>query len=217
MTEKQFFEFLLKNTGQVFQNSPIQEYQVRHNKNWNYSICETPIQKGKGLIFGLNWGGDNINTQSQYPVADKERNWNFMSNGIFYFKKYLTVKSIDEINYSNLCFFRSPNIKYLTWKDWELSVPLFKTYVDYITPTWTVLLGKTGVRILNELGHLKDLSRIEVKGKRNRTFGYTGLLFDKYNFYCVPHPQTRIATEVRDEIWHLLFTQEKPFPKINNQ
>ena len=125
------------------------------------------------------------------------------------------MKSISNVNYSNLCFFRSPKIKYLTWSDWKLSIPLFKSYTDYINPPWTVLLGKTGVEILDRFGYLNNISRIEVFGKQKRTFGYVGTLFDKYNFYCVPHPQTRISTEVREKVWQLLF-KSKNLMSSNN-
>ena len=168
MKESQFFFDLLAETGKVFQESPIRDYQKEHKKNWNYAVCETPIQIGRGLIFGLNWGGDDKNTQTQYPVAEKERNWNFMNNSIRYFKEYLNIIDIGEVNYSNLCFFRSPKVKFLTQKDWELSLPLFRKYVEYINPSWTVLLGKKGVSILNDFGHLTSLVRIEARvGKKS--------------------------------------------------
>ena len=199
--EEIFFYNLLDETKQDFLKSPVKEKQEELGKNWNYAICETPIQKNKGIIFGLNWGGDNHQPQSDFPVAEKERNWNFMNNSLHYFDKYLKIKSISEVNYSNLCFFRSPKIHYLNWKDWELAIPLFRRYVDYINPPWALLLGKTGIGILDYYGHLKNLKKIEIKGKRKRTFGYSGILFEKYPFYCVPHPQAHIATDVREKVW----------------
>lgn len=206
MDDRQFFMDLLKETDKVFQMTPIKAYQDKHNKNWNYAICETPFHKGQGLIFGLNWGGDNHNPQSEYPKTDKEeRNWNFINNSRRYFDKYLHVQNIGNINYSNLCFFRSPEIKYLKWADWELSMSLFKKYVDRVKPAWTVLLGNTGVPILTHFEHLEVVSKIEVKGKKKRTYGYKGILFNEHPFYCVPHPQAKIATDVRNEVWDKLF------------
>lgn len=81
---------------------------MKKGKNWNYAVCETPIKCGSGIIFGLNWGGDNINAQTQYPQADKERNWNFMNSSREYFKEHLSIKDISEVNYTNLCFSEAP-------------------------------------------------------------------------------------------------------------
>jgi len=205
MENEKFFYELLDETGKVFRSSPVEKYQIENSKNWNYSVCETPIIKNTGLIFGLNWGGDDIDAQSVYPEADKERKWNFMSNSSAYFKKYLGITDIKQVNYSNLCFFRSPNVKYLKTADWDLALPLFKKYVEFIEPTWAVLLGKKGVSILKRNGHLTNLERIVVKGEKRRSFGYKGILFNKYPFFCVPHPQAHISSEVRDSLWNQLF------------
>lgn len=209
MDNEKFFYKLLEETKAVFERSPVYKFQKEHAKNWNYAVCETPIQQNKGLVFGLNWGGNDIGAQTKYPRFNKERNWNFMSSSAAYFRDYLNVNNIEEVNYSNLCFFRSPKIKDLKTEDWELSLPLFKKYVEFVNPTWTVLLGKKGISILNNRGLLSDLKRVEKKGAKNRSFGYTGLLFGSYPFYCVPHPQARIESVVREAIWNDLFEMKK--------
>lgn len=109
-------------------------------------------------------------------------------------------------------FFRSPDIQKLTQKDWELSIPLFQEYVNYINPKWTVLLGKTGVTILNNSSHLDNIQKITVHGKDKKTNGYTANLFGKYPLFCVPHPQARISRESRYKIWNQLF-QNQPLIK----
>jgi hypothetical protein len=69
-TSKEFFTDLLDETKKSFENSPIKKYREQFfpSQKWNYSICETPIKKGKGIIVGLNWGGNDYEPQSVYPI-----------------------------------------------------------------------------------------------------------------------------------------------------
>lgn len=206
MEEEKFFYYLLKKTGEVFKSAPICEYQISKGFNWNYAVCETPIQKNKGVLFGLNWGGDNISAQTQHPKSDKKnRKWNFMSTSRKYFSKYLNVESENELNYSNLCFFRSPNTDPLNDKDWSLSMPLFEEYIHFINPPWTVLMGTTGIDILKIHKKLSELERLQVDFNGKRNFAFRGKLFDKYDFFCVPHPQAKLVREVRESLWDKLF------------
>lgn len=59
MNETDFFHYLLVKTEDIFQKSLTREKY--NSKNWNFAICETPIQKNVGVFYGLNWGGKNIN------------------------------------------------------------------------------------------------------------------------------------------------------------
>lgn len=208
MNEKDFFEEILFETREAFSQSCIKIYQTENKKNWNYAVCDTPIQKQCGIIVGLNWGGDDINAQINYPSFDEDRNWNFVSNSRKYIAKYLKTK-IEQTNYTNLCFFRSPNIKFLTWEDWESSFTIFKRYVEYIHPPWTLLLGSSGISKLKYLNYLTQIETITIMGKTKKTYAYAGVLFEKYKFYCLPHPQARISTETRDKTWERLFEVHK--------
>lgn len=205
MTEQDFFHQLLKETEKVFLTSPIYKYQKEHNKNWNFAVCDTPIKKGKGLVFGLNWGGDDKDAQTVYPPEKRERKWNFMGSSKKYFKSYLNIEAIDDINYSNLCFFRSSNLKPLVAADWKASLPLFQKYVAFIEPEWTVMLGNTGVKILQDNALLTDLVKVKFERKRGLSYGYKAKLFGKYPLYCVPHPQAQISSEVRKGLWEKMF------------
>jgi len=207
MNENDFFKKLLKETAIAFESAPIKGQQKTKKESWNYAVCETPILRNASIILGLNWGGKNIEAQTDYPKIKTDRTWNFVNNSKKYLEEYLNIKNINKTNYSNLCFFRSPKIKYLKWKDWELSLPLFKKYVEYINPPWLLMFGNSGIPILKHFNHLSNLNRVEAKGITRRSFGYRGILFDKFQFYSVPHPQARISTESRNDIWKQLFTQ----------
>lgn len=217
MLEEKFFYDLLKETKLAFDKSPIKRYQIENGKSWYYAVCDSPIVIKRGVIFGLNWGeskdGDD-KAQTVYPYdAEKKRDWNFASTSKRYFQDHLGINHIGEVNYSNLCFFRSKNIDPIKPEDWKLSLPLFESYINYIQPKWCVLLGNTGVDILKKHCKISDLKRMVYQGEKRRTFGYNGKLFDTYKFYAVPHPQSRLSPDARKSIWTQLFegSDIKPF------
>ena len=197
--EEIFFYDLLNKTEEKFKASATRKKYP--NENWNFAICDTPIQKGKGLFFGLNWGGDDINQQTVYPPKEKDRNWKFITQSRPYFKNYFKER-IENLNYSNLCFFRSPDIEHFESSDWGLAIPLFREYVNYIKPAWTLMLGKPN-HLKTEIENFK---RHEVINKSNnrRVFGYTGKLFGKYPFGSVPHTESQISSEARHAIWSIV-------------
>lgn len=199
-------EFFLELKGKIelaFNNAPISQ-----KPGSTFAICETSIQKGRDIILGLNWGGTKEISQADYPKPTKDRKWNFATHSMKYFIKYLQITSIDEINYSNLCFFRSKKIEDLEKCDWILSIPILKEYVEFIQPAKVVLLGTTGLRYLKGDTDT-SLPQVVVRGKKKTGYGYKGLLFGKYNFYCLPHPQAKLEKGMRDEIWEKLFMGEE--------
>ncbi len=200
LKEVDFFHYLLQKTEVFFEKSETRKKYPE--SNWNYAICDTPIQKGRGLFFGLNWGGDDINQQTVYPDANKERNWKFVTNSRPFFRQYLN-REIESLNYSNLCFFRSPSMNEFVESDWDLAIPLFKEYINYVNPPWCLMLGKPDTLINRSF--ITDLERYEVlDGKLPRTkrvFGYTGKLFNRYKFGSVPHTESRISNQARNKIW----------------
>ena len=207
MKEREFFNHMLDKTQKVFYKSST--FVKYGDKNWNFAVCDTPIQKNTGVFFGLNWGGKDIDTQSKYPDANKARNWNFISHSRRYFREFLNAE-IEQLNYSNLCFFRSPEAVIIEKDDWSLAIPLFKDYVDYINPPWTLMLGKPN-HLWND--HLSNHNTIKIWDSKNNknVHGYTGLLFGKYPFGAVPHPQANISTKVRKAIWQSVVKENNEF------
>lgn len=198
--EEQFFYDLLEKTKEVYTTSPVYK-KYGDAKNWNCAVCETPITKGNAVLFGLNWGGNDINQQTTYPTKQREkgRNWPFAKHADHYLKKYFEC-TINEVNYSNLCFFRTPNAKYLSYQDWQLSIKLFEKYIDFISPPWTIMMGDP--KILNEK-QFTNRKRWEYRAPNatRRSFAYVGLLFGKYPFGAVPHSAARCSPETHNALW----------------
>ncbi len=198
--EIKFFEELRQKTLDIFYESPIYKKQHEENQQWGFSICGTPIQIGKGIIFGINWGGNGeYEDQSEMPKGNEILEYDFIKRSKTFFDKYLHLK-FDEpnFNYTNLCFFRTPNIKYLSFQDYERSYPLFVEYVKFIQPPWIFSLGITGYDILKKLGPLKADPDIRDSSQSQR--GATGKFFG-FNFYAVPHPNAHLKGDSRQEIW----------------
>lgn len=194
--EELFFYDLLGKTAEGFKDSETRKKYS--GKNWNFAICDTPIQKKRGIFFGLNWGGDDINQQTIYPPKNKDRNWNFISRIRPYFRDYFK-QEIEDLNYSNLCFFRSPDMKHFVSADWERAIPLFKEYTEYIDPPWMLMFGAPPATM--STNHITDFKRIDYEGETKYSYGYTGILFKKYPFGSVPHPQSQISNEARNYLW----------------
>jgi hypothetical protein len=199
--EEIFFYNLLDETAKAFETTETKKKYP--NENWNFAICDTPIQIGKGLFFGLNWGGSNINRQTEYPKKDKKREWRFIKNVRPYIKEYFN-KEIENLNYSNLCFFRTPKANQIVKQDWDKAIYLFSKYTHFVKPKWTLMLGNPPKQ-LKSSNYLSNLELIKIidSSKENVKVvkGYTGMLFGKYPFGCVPHPQARISIQARKEIW----------------
>ncbi len=192
------FYDLLDKTATVFED-PSNGLRLE-GKNWNYAICDTPIQKGAGVFFGINWGGNDINAQSTHPPKYKERDWSFINHCRTYIDWHFG-EEIENLNYTNACFFRSPDVNSLPDNAIDLSRPLFEEYIRKITPPWILMIGKP-----HRLGDdWKQRKRIEVfdETTNRRAFGYTGTLFG-YPFGSVPYYTQAMSNEVRNEIWTLV-------------
>ena len=137
--------------------------------------------------------------ESSTFIKHGDKNWNFVSHSRKYFRDYFD-KEIEELNYSNLCFFRSPKVKQIENEDWELAIPLFQKYVNYIDTPWTLMLGKPNHLWKNYLFDRKTITIRDTKNGKS-VYGYTGMLFDKYPFSAVPHPQAKISSETQVEVW----------------
>jgi hypothetical protein len=207
-----FFNELLVATEKQFKKSPVYQKQLNLNKEWNYSICATPIIKDKGVIFGINWGGENVRPQTNIPDGSDISKYHFIKQSRQFLEENwgLDISSIN-FNYTNLCFFRTPKESYLSPDDYELSLPLFKEYIGYIKPPWILSIGGKNLKVLDRFGALNNIK--QYFDKQGKFKGHSGQLWD-WNIFSVPHPSARLTREARQTIWKSVTTEMK---NVTNQ
>ena len=213
LTPEGFSLFLLEKTKAAYEKSKIKRAGLF------YSIAGTAIKKRKGVLMGLNWGGGGIIDNSKYLPQEslnninkcKPEDYRFIRALSSYLEKYLKLKSVNDINYSNLCFFRSPQIIDLSPNDWKICNDLFKYYIDYIQPKWILL---TSIAI-NTISILKNNTNIKFKEKKefqqnNKIFiAYRGY-YNQFPIYTIPYPYRAggISEDTRKKIWDWHFANK---------
>ncbi|HET6568976.1 MAG TPA: hypothetical protein VFG50_13510 [Rhodothermales bacterium] len=213
MDEQTFFDHLRVKTQAAFDQAPVKQLQKGLGRTWSYSICATPIRKNTGVIFGLNWGGGGEEDrdpktgevyiyppQAKMPDGADIGSYPFVQRSAPLLNEFLGVQDISRLNYSNLCFFRTPSIAKLDDKDWEKSAPLFLEYVRYIDAPWLLMLGTSRLSIVSGLGLIENLSKhtAEQNGRTHRS--YSGRI-DGKPFMCVPHPNAQVPSVARRSLW----------------
>jgi len=203
-----FFEELLADTERQYKQSPVYQKQLTLGKQWNYAVCATPISKSNGVIFGINWGGtENFSPQRVMPTGHDITDYYFIKRSREFLEKLweLDIENIN-FNYTNLCFFRTPEAKVLSSVDYKLSLPLFEKYIRYINPPWILSIGGANIKILDKVGVLKNIKQhFDIQGKFK---GHSGKLWD-WNIFSVPHPSARLTNDARQTIWAKVTTEMK--------
>ncbi len=213
MTAQEIFDQCLNEAESVYRKSSI------YQKKFGLSICGTPIQIGKILLIGINWGGGSASdpniysTQKEMPSfgrfkEDYEKgDYKFLKRIQPFIEKNCGIEvSSGEFNYFNLCFFRTPNIEELIREDFSVCAPIFKTMVTNIKPEQIISLGTGNVK------HLKDFFKDEftcVENEEAKTITphkiCRGSLFS-YKFYSFPHTNAHhLSNEVYEKMWEMQF------------
>ncbi len=196
----------------ISNESKVMAKQQNLNKKWAYSVCGTPIRKNAAVIMGINWGGGRFDeefapqqkmpTQEEFMKGLKNGSYDFLKKASPYLTRYANIDiNKDEFNYTNLCFFRSPSSNDLSFKDYELSIPIFKDLITEIQPSKIVCLGTSVYTYLRLC--FDEIHKVEA-GNKVKFKGYDGKLW-KFPFYCVPHPNARVSNIVREEVWKKVF------------
>jgi hypothetical protein len=210
MNDAEFFAQLLAKTEKKYRESPIGK-----NAKLAYSITATPLRRGKPLILGINWGGSGAGFESQdrmptpYDLTTEKirGDYKFLERSRGYFKKYSQLEmDLDQVdfNYANLCFFRSRAEKDLTYTDYEYSYPLAKELIKYLEPKHILVFGVTALNRIKELGNGDLTTTNEFVDSDNKHRGFKGK-FLGFDFFCLPHPNARVKSASRDELWEKVF------------
>lgn len=203
MSNEEIFQQLLEETKNAFTDSPIDRKQKKLGKKWNYSICGTFLQPSKGILMGINWGVDGDHEpQTAMPDGKDIVGYPFIKRSSKYLENYLHLDfDVINFNYANLCFFRSPHQKDLAFEDYNRTINLFKKFVDYINKPWIFSLGDSNSKLLEDLKVLDYKNELPNKDAKFR--GITGEIWG-IPYFSVPHPNARVKSELREEIWNCI-------------
>lgn len=204
--EEQFLQDLLAYTEEMFLNSPVYATQKQSGCQWSYSVCNTPIQRGKGILLGINWGVSGYHVpQTKMPDGKEITTYNFIYRSREFLERYLLL-DFDTLNfnYTNLCFFRTPKESSLHKKDYENSLALFRKFVEFVEPKWIFSLSSNNNKILSQFGHLTDST--DFYDSDNKYKGVKANLWG-HSYFSVPHPNARVKAKSRNEIWELIGEQ----------
>ena len=203
----------------AFDRSPVRRLQESRGEAWSWSVCALPLQRGRDLLLGLNWGCDGTGHQPQEGPPENSAIEEIRKEPFGRAVHDLLARhgrDLAQMNYFNICPFRSPNISELTEDDWGLAVHrFFLPALDAIAPPRTLILGTTAVNQLNELAPrvgrslIADLAWHAIReGGPAAGWGRGMLVGDagRHPFIVLPHPQARLGGEVRNRIWAEAFS-----------
>jgi hypothetical protein len=118
-------------------------------------------------------------------------------------------RTLADMNYFNVCPFRSPKISELTEADWNLAIQNFLvSALDAIGPPRTVILGITAVHRLRSV--MSDFAWHPTRADGRATGWGSGMLIRvaaRHHFILLPHPQARLKRDVRNRLWAEAFAE----------
>jgi len=135
----------------------------------------------------------------EMPSGFNIQDYDFIGDSAGFLQKYFAIDtSMPDFNYTNLCFFRTPSIKYLSAKDYKLSLPLFEEYVAYVQPPYLLSIGTGNFDVLRKQKRIAEWKQTDVASAPMQGIAarYNGI-----KSLFVPHPQARLTNEHRAELW----------------
>jgi len=215
MSPENLFEDIKKRAIQALEK---RNNQLPYRTNWGLSICATPIQFEEIMIIGINWGGGGVSDKYEYTVQEhmpsfdefksqyEKNEYRFLKRINNFSKIFLSLElSEGKFNYSNLCFFRTPDVKKLEDKDFEVCAEIFECIINKIRPKKIISFGTGNIKYLKKYFNEKFKAEpVTVEGTSHTSF--VGSLCG-FKFYNLPHPMARkLSDDTYAKIWHKLFS-----------
>lgn len=218
--DNEVFSRLLAKIKTAYDSSDIKKYCEKNGHQWAYELCATKITNNKPLIIGFNWGAasdGDYPPQKDYPTATfddlfRKKDLGSFSRVVPYCNQYISPSFIHEAGQSNFCFFRSQRADQITERDLDLCKPIFKEFLESITPSLLLCFSSKlrdyliDSHLTTNL-HSKELTD-NVVGGRERTYKVAKgdyIAGQKLKTYFLPHPNYRIQQTTRDKAWEFCF------------
>ncbi len=207
------FERLRTQVAAAFEKSDIKQKQQALGKSWYYDVCALPLRPGKPLLLGLNWGDDpsarhlpqkSEPGQSSFSTV---KSWRFIASSEPFLRRYFHLPS--DLNYFNVCPFRSEKVTDLTDRDWRLAIDeFFLDAIDAVNPPSVLMLGASNVERLTKY-NIVNTHMVSVDDNGRSVNAHVGTLrgraLEAVPFFALPHPGNHISTQARQRIWAKAF------------
>jgi ribonuclease R len=190
----------------AFEKSEIKKLAKSNNKEWYYSLTETPEFKESLVILGLNpkaEKGKNYLAQAHLPdnLFDKIH-WK-KTTGLL--EQYFSAYPLSIVNDTYFCPFRSEEEKELSTSDLELCLPIFQSWMKELAPKQIISFSST----LKDFLIKKELITAEqehevVSGKRKLKAlkGFIKVGRKKVPILFLPPSGAVMSNEHRAELWN---------------
>lgn len=198
------YEALLPKVFDAFLESDIKTVANKKRAKWNYELSPSAPLSGSILLLKYN------------PVAEKNRGYRqqkllsyhpFAPSGSTkdFFRNYFPDQAMSE---GYLSPFRSMDELQLTTKDIELSLPIFKAFLELQQPSLIVSFSVHLQETLMEFDYLIDLEEEDMTlENRSLAVAKATLALDEKRIpiYFVPNPSARISKTLKNMTWDWAF------------
>jgi hypothetical protein len=215
---KEELEDLLKELNEAYEKSDNKnsKYCLDKGRKWGYELVQSGLIENKPMVIGFNWGVDNTWKDyidgKAYQHQTSIRKQNFMQINMASLKRamnmcYERFENIDfaDGSHSNFCFFRSEKEDQISTKDIDLCTPIFTKLMKIIKPSVVFCFSSKARNFLMEANLIVEKQeKIIIKKRGNRRYSFKvvkGKLSSNADVYCLPHPNSKIIKEVREEAW----------------
>jgi len=117
---------------------------------------------------------------------------------------------LSELNYFNVCPFRSNGIDELTDNDWRLGISaFFNETMEFLAPPVALFQGTSGLEKLREHG-LADFRPVVVTRSNKRSTGFVGWLrtgTHQTPFYAIPRPRDLHSEAEKALLWNSILAE----------
>jgi ribonuclease R len=204
-------ELIFDKAAILFEQSNIHKLAKELQKEWYFSISETPDFKESLLILNLNPSeetGKSYLGQTHLPETGFDlKKW---QKTLPYLEKYFEIYPFENIVDSYYCPFRSSTAEELTEADLNLTLPLFKEWLKELSPKQIISFSPELEEYFISKELISGLVHLEImigKRKISASKGYLKNGRKKVAIVFLPGKDVTMSKENRDKLWQ--FAAEK--------
>jgi hypothetical protein len=214
---KEKLTILLKKLDEAYNSSDnkYSEYCIQNNKKWGYELIQTALIPSQPLVIGFNWGVDNNwqeytsgKAYQHQVVIEKQKMMDIykgsLQRAVNLIGEYFPKVNMDNSSHSNFCFFRSENEKQITPKDIDLCIPIFNKLISILEPSVIFCFSSKARDYMRNSKIVNNYEEKYIKSSQTGIHPFKaakGIINDIVPVYYLPHPMSRLTTDVRTAAW----------------